>query len=104
MENVALEVVLSLVPQIGLGVLFFWIYLRERKTNETMVQTLLAAFEKSTEATVKTTNAIENNTKAVEQLTNRVEQVGNSTQQLSILTEKVNDIWRARNVTKHTTD
>ena len=97
-ENLTVDVFTSLIPQIGLGALFFWIYMKERGTNQIMVETLLAAFQKSTEAQVKTTNAIENNTKALEQLTTKVETTGVNTQQIAILSDKVDAIWRRADV------
>lgn len=99
MDPDTLDAITNIIPDIGVAILFFYIYMKERKINADMIEGLVTAYARSTEAQLKTTHAIDNNTKALEQLVGEVKKIDANTHTLMEIREKINDVWRdsARN-------
>ena len=68
-----LRALLSALPELGMGLIFLYLYLTERKRNITMSGQIIEMYKESIAASKETRFALENNTKAVEALTQKVD-------------------------------
>ncbi len=72
-EGEVLKAFLAALPELGMGLIFLYLYLSERKRNTTMTEQIIGMYKESITASKETRFALENNTKAVEALTEKVD-------------------------------
>lgn len=72
-ESEVLKTLLAGLPELGMGLIFLYLYLTERKRNTTMTQQIIEMYKESIVASKEIKFALENNTKAVEALTQKVD-------------------------------
>lgn len=72
-ESEVLKTFLSALPELGVGLIFLYLYLTERKRNTTMTEQIIRMYKESIAASKEIRFALENNTKAVEALTKKVD-------------------------------
>ena len=68
-----LNALLTTLPNLGVGIIFLYLYLTERKRNTAMTEQIIAMYKESITAGKEIRFALENNTKAVEALTQKVD-------------------------------
>lgn len=68
-----LNALLTTLPNLGVGLIFLYLYIVERKRNTAMTEQIIQMYKESIVASKEIRFALENNTKAVEALTQKVD-------------------------------
>lgn len=63
------QIFLEAIPSLGIGIIFLYLYLQERKRSAEMTKELIAAYKAGVEAQVGVKAALEDNAKAIERNT-----------------------------------
>lgn len=68
-----INALLTTLPNLGIGIIFLYLYLAERKRSASMTERIIELHKESVVASKDIKFALENNTKAVEALTQKVD-------------------------------
>lgn len=66
------QIILEALPSVGIGAIFLYLFIRERKINSEMTQELIAAYQAGVEAQVGVKGALDNVTKALDRNTDTI--------------------------------
>lgn len=77
-DSTFIKFLVEAIPSLGMGAIFLYLYLKERKTNAIMTENLMTAYKEQVAAQLGMMHAIENITKALEDNTNVVRALGRS--------------------------
>jgi len=62
------NIILSVLPELGVGIIFVWLFVDERKRSREMAEKWISALANNIKTNAAVEKAIENNTKAVQAL------------------------------------
>lgn len=68
-----LNALLTTLPNLGIGIIFLYLYLSERRRNTTMTEQIIQMYKESITASKEIRFALDNNTEAVKALTQKVD-------------------------------
>ena len=68
-----LNALLTTLPNLGVGIIFLYLYFTERKRSAMLAEQIIEMYKSSIVASKEIQFALENNTKAIEVLTQRVD-------------------------------
>lgn len=71
-----LNTLFTALPNIGIGIIFLYLYLAERKRSTAMTERIIKMYGESIVASKDIKFALENNTEAIKMLTARVDKLG----------------------------
>lgn len=71
-----INALLTTLPNLGIGVIFLYLYLAERKRSANMTERIITMHQESIIASKDIKFALENNTEAIKTLISRVDKLG----------------------------